>query len=104
MVSLTDFDKISDVVDDHERLIKSDFGDEYRNLSKSEKKQVLLELFFSRNGGDYRYKYSRSAEKLREGLEPYYLGGGFKEPEPPTPPPEPRGKYAEKYKGFAWFS
>lgn len=94
---MTDYEKISDVVDDHNRLIQSDFGDSYDNLSKADKKQVLLTLFFSRNGGDYKSKYSASAEKLREGIEPYYIGGGFKEPE------EPQGEYAEKYKGFAWW-
>jgi len=100
---MTNYDNISDYLDKEDRTVKSDFGDSYENLSRAEKKQVLLEMFFSRNGGDYRSKYSRSAEKLRQGLEPYYLGGGFKEPKEPEPPPEPRGEYAKKYKGFAWW-
>lgn len=100
---MTDLDKVSDYLDSEDRGIKSDFGNTYANLSKSEKKQVLLEIFFSKNGGDYRHKYSSSAEKLREGLEPYYLGGGFKKREEPELPPEPKGKYAKKYKGFAWW-
>lgn len=71
---MTDYPEISRYIDEHERQIKHDFDMEYPYLSKKEKKQAILQTFFSQNGGDYKHKYDASAQKLVEGLEPYYRG------------------------------
>jgi hypothetical protein len=68
MTDEDDYQRAENCLEDYENRIKAQYKKPFDDLTTSEKNDVILDIFFSRNGKPQE-NYRNSANALRHGLE-----------------------------------
>lgn len=68
MTDEDDYKRVENTLDDFESRIKAQYGKSYNELTDKDKNQIILDIFFSKNGKP-QTNYSNSASALRIGLD-----------------------------------